>query len=65
MQQHELIIHSSEKRKKGEGEGGGACVGRNFLSNKVQRTKRNLKTVYVVKVSDFDSSNVEMVGFGE
>lgn len=64
MQQHELIIHSSEKRKKGEGEGG-ACVGRNFLSNKVQRTKRNLKTVYVVKVSDFDSSNVEMVGFGE
>lgn len=59
--------HSFEWKKKERrgGGGGGACVGRNFLSNKVQRTKRNLKTVYVVKVSDFDSSNVEMVGFGE
>lgn len=40
-------------------------LGWNFSSNKVQRTKRNLKTVYVVKVSDFDGSNVEMVGFSE
>lgn len=39
------------------------CVMEFDGTNKVQCTKRNLKTVCVVRLSDFASSNVEMVWF--